>query len=122
MKHATTVGIVLWLVAYCLFAAILYSEERVRVQVDPPAIGRGGNAWVTCWVPRHEDNRSITVGMPWHRTTYFDIEGAKAPKMFRFLLQDIPCLPVAAVICHLRTNKGEVLASKPVIVAGCENN
>lgn len=101
------------------FSLSLLGEERVKIQTDPSFAARGGNMWVTCWIPKHPDNRGLTIGMPWHRTTWYDIEGSKAPKMFRFLVQEIPCLPVTAAICQLRTNKDDILASKPIQVMGC---
>lgn len=122
MKPLLDVFGILLSLALFLLVVTLNGAERVAVEIDPLFVVRGGNVWVTCRVVRHADNRNITVGMPYHRLTDYQINGAKAPSMYRFLVQEVPCLAQAEASCVLKTNMDKTLmARRPIIVVGCDN-
>lgn len=101
---------------------LLLAAQRVTIKVDPLAIGPGGNAWVTCRVPRNEINRKVRMGIPNHRMTEFQIDGDNAPAMFTFLVREIPCLPELEALCILETNnpKDTVIVHQRLLMASCE--
>ena len=96
----------------------LSSDPRVRAQVNPPIVHPGGATWATCHVPRNKGNRKVILSIPFHRSTQWEIEGANAPTMFRFLMQDIPCEAVE-VTCRLETNRDVVIDTAPLLRVGC---
>ena len=107
--------------AWLLMLSVMLATgaERVSVRATPSVIRQNGEVSITCTVPRHVDNRKLTIGIPYHRATSYDMAGEQAPIMFSFRVHEVPCLPVTAATCLLETNKSHVLASTPLVVAGC---
>lgn len=119
MKHAITIGIVVGVV-FSFAIAMLWAQAAVTLKVDPRIVGLGGNTWVTCRVPKHPDNRKLTLGIRNHRLSDYQLNGLKAPSMHTLLVSEIPCMPEVVAICRLETNSGEhMIDTMPVTVAGC---
>lgn len=103
-----------------LSLVMLVSQSPVRVEISNPMVSPGGNTWITCWVPRHEDNRKVIIAIPYHRSTERQIEGTKAPSMFRVLMQDVPCLPQVEAQCTLHRTLDTHVAKTDIHMVGCD--
>ena len=108
------------MVTLILVMSMLVLLAPVTVEVTNPMVARGGNTWVTCRVPRHADNRKVTIAIPMHRSTDRQIDGVKAPSMFRVLMQDIPCLPQVEAQCTLERTLTTHVSKVDIHMIGCE--
>ena len=108
------------MVTLLLITSMLALLAPVTVEISNVLVAPGGNTWVTCRVPRNKDNRKVTIAIPMHRSTERQIDGDKAPSMFRVLMQNIPCLPQVEAQCTLEQSLKTHVSKVDIHMIGCE--
>lgn len=103
-----------------LFAAPVKMSDRLSIKVDPQVTVKNGNVWVTCFVPRHSENRKITIGIHNHLKSSERIDGKQAPDMFVKLFSGIPCRDEVVAECVLEAFDGIYLVDREIPVARCQ--
>lgn len=99
----------------------LAAPGRVYIATMPLVLQAGGAVRITCTVPKHEDNRWLTIGISGYRTSTFQLDGDSAAITHTFLVQKVPCeTPIA--ICVVEDNLGKTYAAtRELGIARCEN-
>lgn len=96
------------------------APARVSIAVLPTAAMVNGTVRITCTVPRHPDNRWLTIGIPGYRTSGGDLDGASAPVTHTMYVEHVPC-EAEEVVCEVTDALGKVYrAARPLVVAGCD--
>ena len=97
------------------------TPERVQIRVDQPIIVSKGNFNLYCKVPRHPDNRKLTLEAYMYRSRTEDLKGVNAMVIFGLLIQEVECMGgIVDVLCKLETSKNETfIAKSQVEVRGC---
>ena len=112
--------------AVCLVAIVLsfgyaiLAADRVTIRTSSNVIMAGGAIRVTCRVPRHPENRKLTIGLHNYRESQLDLEGEYAPVTHEILYDHIPCeTDVAYCIVEDGVGRGAI-ARQNINVAGCD--
>jgi hypothetical protein len=109
-----------FLVGMLLVMINLMSPSRVSIKVRPAAVMTGGSLVVTCSVPRHSENRKLTVGLNDYVESQMPLEGEGARVTHEIPYDHVPCL-VKVAYCVVEDQSGQqFLARTSVLVAGCE--
>ena len=120
MRAYRLLGVVVIIVffAYC---SLVWGDAAISIRVDPPYTYEGGNFWVYCTVPRHPDNRKVVISVDWLASHQYELDGAKAPKIFSSLFREAPCFPELELVvrCLLERSMSNTSAVKRVPVRGC---
>lgn len=70
-------------------------------------------------MPRHPDNRLLTIALPGYRISETDLEGEAAPITHVATYEHVPCGTEEAV-CQVTDNLGRVFVARTgLVVAGC---
>lgn len=102
-----------------IFLAFLSSPPRVSITVTPAAVLVNETLRLVCTVPRHPDNRWLTMGIPGYRTSGGDLDGEAAPITHTMFVTHVPC-EVDEVVCEVTDALGRTYrAARPITVAGC---
>lgn len=110
--------------ALALAAAIYYAAvadpPRVTVRANPRVVMAGNAVGVTCRVPRHPDNRGLTVGIDGYRSSYVQLDGEAARVTHLVTYEHVPC-EAGDAYCVLADAGGRTWrAAEPVLVSGCD--
>lgn len=98
----------------------LLSAERVTIKVSPYVVMAGGTVRVTCRVPRHPENRRLTIGLSNYRESQRDLEGEYAPVTHEVTYEHVPCETDLAY-CAVEDSAGRgAVARQNLTVAGCD--
>lgn len=104
-----------------MLVMVLWLLSWVTVSVTPSAVPVNGTIRVTCTVPRHPDNRWLTIAVPGsgvYSTRQLDGEAEKITHVM--YVQHIEC-GTEEVICEVTDNLGKQYRSvRSIAVAGCE--
>lgn len=105
-----------------VLAASLLSPARVSISVVPTAGMANGTVRVTCSVPRHPDNRWLTIAAPPYTSSTRQLDGETAPITHTLYVDHLPC-EVEEMQCIVEDALGRTFrAVQPIIVAGCSSN
>ncbi len=109
------------LVVLLLSATLLAATDpRVSIKVNPQVMMAGGSAWITCRVPRHAENRGVTIGIVDYRSSFDQIDGEAGAITHQILFNKIPC-GVGDAYCDLVDNRAQhSVVRVPLQVAGCD--
>jgi len=107
-----------------LTALLMLAEPRVSIEVLGRITNEGGTVRMRCRVPRHIDNRKLTMEVELVR--YHDVDFSQDPEnmpvFHEMWVQNIPC-PDTQAVCTLWDNAGKSRrAATSIIVAGCQEN
>lgn len=69
----------------------LSSEPRVSVKVMPTVLFAGGSVRVTCRVPRHPDNRRLTMVLSEYTSHEVQLDGEASSVTHQFIFGHVPC-------------------------------
>lgn len=103
---------------FLLSIFLVMASPPVSIRVDPPAVQQNASAWVTCHVPRDQNNRRLTIGVDIIKKSIIDIDGG-SPTIFKLLIPEIPCIGEIIAVCSLETTTKVFTARQNVEVVGC---
>jgi hypothetical protein len=104
-----------------IVALILLATDNPQVSVSPRVMMAGSAVRVTCRVPRHSANRSVTWGFTDWTTSTRQLDGESSMITWTLELKRVPCDPGEAfcVVARVGARQPE-RASSHVEVAGCD--
>jgi hypothetical protein len=100
----------------------LTASGRVYIATMPSVMQAGDNVRLTCTVPKHPDNRWLTIGISGYRTSTFQLDGEDAAITHTFIVQHVSCdTPIA--VCQVKDNLGKTYeATRELGMIGCGEN
>lgn len=91
---------------------------RVSVSVTPRMVTT--TVRITCSVPRHPDNRKLTIGIPDYQSSERQLDGEDALITHTLTLKRPPCDVPSVAFCDLEDNLGKHgIVSTPFVNANC---
>lgn len=111
------VGFLLSLVIW-VSSLVLASIPRVTVDVMPRVASEGDSIRVRCKVPKHADNRSLTMGIADVQSTRYALEGSGAPVSYELLVKHVLCGETSAY-CIVQENTGKIHRDIAPIIVTC---
>lgn len=105
--------------AILVVLAVLSTPARVSIAVQPTVVLQNGTIRITCTVPRHPDNRWLTIAVPGYTSSTRQLDGADEKITHTMYVQHIPC-DIEGAICEVTDALGRTYpVARPVVVAGC---
>ena len=86
--------------------------------VYPNVVDQGGSVRVSCRVPKHADNRQVTLGLTNYTTSSRSLDGAHAPTNFTMTFQHLPCDPGPA-FCLVQGVNGRYHMETANVLVSC---
>lgn len=99
---------------------ILLAPPRVSITVVPAALLVNGTVRITCTVPRHPDNRWLTIAVPGYVSSTRQLDGDAEKVTHVMYVDHVPC-EATEVVCEVVDTLGRVYrTARPITVAGCD--
>lgn len=99
---------------------MLWALLRVSISVTPKVVLANGTIRITCTVPRHPDNRWLSIIVPDVTSSNRQLDGEAEKITHVMTVPHIPC-GVLVVACDVEDNlERHFTAVTQVTVAGCE--
>ena len=97
----------------CIMLVIEVEAEMIKVLVN-------GAIRITCTVPRHPDNRWLSIGVPGMSSSTRQLDGESAAITHTMTVTHLEC-GVTEVVCDVEDNlERHYQAQTSITVAGCE--
>ena len=102
-------------------AVLVRAVQPVSVSIYPAVTSVGSSARVLVRVQSHELNRTLVWevdGPDYFRSSSIQLEGASAPRSFRYVLNNVPSGEYRVRARVIRNNNSESLAEATMVVVG----
>lgn len=94
--------------------------SRVTMSITPRVMQPGSAMRITCSVPRHPENRWLTIAVPEYVSSTRQLDGEDEKITHTFYVDHMPC-GVNVAVCDVVDNLGKhYTATTQFTVAGCE--
>lgn len=84
-------GFVAGFILVVLGVLIAGASPNFSLTASPNVVTVGGSVNLSCRVPKHPDNRSISLGLENYTTSTRQLDGEQSPSIFTLKVDHIPC-------------------------------